>query len=58
MSIRSDRDIARAAAEYDTGVCNPRKIQEGQEAHADAVEELVDRGYSQAEAEQMIREES
>jgi hypothetical protein len=55
---RSDREIARSAAQADSGFCNPRKIADAAEAHSDAVNDLMDRGWSKAEAEQMIAEES
>ena len=56
MTTRSDAEIARAAATADSGFCNPRKIAQAAEAVADATQELMDRGYSAAEAEQMIRD--
>lgn len=54
--IKSDQDIAKEAASYDTGFGNPMKIKFAAEARMDAVFELEDRGYTRAEAEQMIRD--
>ena len=57
MPHRSDRDIARDAANVDSGFCNPRKIRAAAEAHEDAIDQLESRGYSRSEAEQMICDE-
>ncbi len=50
-------DIVRAVKDYDTGVCNPRKIKEGQELRDDAISELMDRGYSREEADNLLKDE-
>lgn len=57
MPARTDQEIARDAAQIDSGFRNPNKIKFAGEARSDAVEELVERGYSPGEAEQMIRDE-
>jgi len=55
--IKSDTEIAKDGANYDTGYCNPMKNKFANEARQDAIFELEDRGYSRAEAEQMIRDQ-
>lgn len=50
-------DIVRAVKSFDTGFCNPRKVKEGQELHDDAVTELMDRGYSREEANDLLTED-
>ena len=55
--IKSDQEIAKEAATADTGYCNPMKGKFADEARRDAIFELEDRGYSRAEAEQMIRDQ-
>lgn len=47
-------DIVRAVKSHDSGVCNPRKIKEGQELYDDAKAELIDRGYSPEAAKAML----
>jgi hypothetical protein len=54
--IKSDQDIAKEA-NPDTGFCNPMKNKFANEARRDAIWELEDRGYSRAEAEQLIRDQ-
>lgn len=54
--IKSSQEIAKEAANYDTGFCNPMKNKFAAEARRDAIFELEDRGYTRAEAEQMIRD--
>jgi hypothetical protein len=55
--IKSDVDIAKSAANYDTGYCNPMKNKFANEARRDAIFELEDRGYSRSEAERLIRDQ-
>lgn len=55
--IKSATDIAKEGANQDSGFCNPMKIKLANEARRDAIWELEDRGYSRAEAEQMIRDQ-
>lgn len=55
--IKSDRDIAKGAADYDSGYCNPMKNKFANEVKRDAIFELEDRGYSRSEAEQLIRDQ-
>lgn len=54
--IKSDQEIASDAANYDTEFCNPMKNKFANEARRDAIWNLEDRGYSRAEAEQLIRD--
>lgn len=54
--IKSDTEIAKEAASFDSGFCNPMKVQFAHEARSDAIFALEDRGYTRAEAEQMIRD--
>ncbi len=56
MPTKTDQEVARDAV-VDTGFCNRNKIKLADETRSDAVDELVDRGYSSAEAEQMIQDE-
>ena len=55
--IKSDQEIAKEGANHDTGYCNPMKNKFANEARRDAIWNLEDRGYSRAEAEQMIRDQ-
>jgi hypothetical protein len=57
MGYRSDDEIARDAAQFDSGYCNPRKIKAAGKARQDAVDSLMDRGHSRKEAERMIQNE-
>ncbi len=50
---KSDAEVARTG-NFDSGFCNPMKIKFADEARSDAVGELMDRGYSQCEAQSMV----
>lgn len=50
FSGKSDNEVAKSGRQ-DSGFCNPVKIRQADEAHSDAVSELMDRGYSRDEAE-------
>ena len=55
--IKSDTDIAKEAANFDTGYCNPMKNKFANETRRDAIFTLEDRGYTRAEAERLIRDQ-
>jgi len=54
--VKSDAEIASEGANADSGFCNPMKVQLANEARTDAIFALEDRGYTRAEAEQMVRD--
>lgn len=50
---KTDQQVAQSG-NMDSGFCNPIKIGMAHEARQDAIAELVDRGYSQFEAQHMV----
>ena len=52
--MKSVSQIAAEASAVDDGFCNPLKLKFAQEARADAVSQIEQRGYSRDEALQML----
>lgn len=50
---KTDQQVAQSG-NMNSGFCNPIKISMANEARQDAISELVNRGYSQAEAQHMV----
>jgi hypothetical protein len=50
---KSNEEVAKSGR-TDSGYCNPMKVKFADEDRTDAVEELMDRGFSRSEAESMV----
>lgn len=53
---RSVHEIVSSVENLDEGFCNSGKIHRAEEARQDAIDELMEQGMSQTEAEQIIRD--
>ena len=54
LSDRMTGEDNRGGSSYDSGFCNPRKINQADEDREDAVERLVDEGCARREAEYLV----